>query len=213
MVVISITSFQAGSIAIYTIRSALHVILGASMRARSVFTAIALLFSCSAYAGSPIPTELKTGFGAGWVSSERLDTALLAISAKHYLSPDRAVQGMLGVLPYYGVYSGPEVPKVAIGVDYLQELFQFDLQKWNPNGGVHFVSVGGGGRVELVENRVIGVGLSGVVEWGTRSPNIPIEFIAEWRPTITLSEELDPVVVQTWIDPFLVGVWLRFYFM
>lgn len=133
----------------------------------------ALLFSMQAQATDDIGTERKLGLGLGGGSLAN------GITGKLYLSPNTAVQGVLGQFGNYGTNSG-----ISMSADFIQEIGS--LAEVDDVGRL-FWGVGAGAGLVL-SGDVTSIGVSGVVEIGWHFERFPLEVTTDWRPTMYLSD-------------------------
>jgi hypothetical protein len=134
---------------------------------------LALLISLPALAADEIGTTHKIGIGLGGAVLSN------GITAKLYLSPSTAVQGILGQYCYYGTCL---TNSTSMNVDFLQEVGMLAEVE---NAGSLFWSVGAGAGMILV-GTYQSTWISGVVELGWHFEKFPLEITTGWRPTWSL---------------------------
>lgn len=128
---------------------------------------VSLLVGSSAF-GQEIGNSKKLGIGlAGGYHTDTL-------TAKFYLGDKAAIQGFVGGYRFEGL---------ALAVDYIVE--PVELAK-GPAGKL-FLGFGGGGDF-WTGNRGSAIGVHGVLELGWHFKAIPLEFVADWRPTFLIGD-------------------------
>lgn len=124
--------------------------------------AMSLLVGSSAFA-QEIGSSKKFGIGlaGGYYSND--------LTAKYYLGNKAAIQGFLGGYNFEGL---------AMAVDYVVE--PVELVK-GPAGKL-FLGFGGGADF-WSWNRYSAIGFHGIIELGWHFRAVPLEFVADWRPS------------------------------
>ena len=134
---------------------------------------LAFFLSFPAQAADTIGSTQKFGVGLGGGSLAN------GITAKLYIHPTAALQGVLGQYGSYGTNSG-----FSMSADFIREIGSLAEVE---NVGRLFWSVGAGVGI-VISGDTQTFGASGVMEFGWHFERFPLEVTTDWRPTFYLGD-------------------------